>query len=84
MSEQKHPFAYQLMPIHEDRRQDLLFLRLYSDDPRPENYWCMHMDLTDPRPEDVLVFVRSTVPKEKVVAEINRVLSHFTRQIEPR
>ena len=83
MREQQPPFGYQLMPIREGRRQDFLFLRLYPGDPPPPDCWHMHMDLDDPRREDVLVFVRNTVPSDEVVSEINRVLSYFTRQIEP-
>ena len=45
--------------------------------------WGMHVDIEDPNPECVLIFVQGATPGERVMYEINKVQTCFREQIEP-
>ena len=47
------------------------------------NIWGMHMDIEDPNPECVLIFVHGGTPGESDTHEINKVQTYFREQIEP-
>lgn len=84
MKTQKLPFLYTL-ECQGDDGQDYLMKRIREPDPSKyaPDYWGMHMDIKDPRPECVLIFVHATTDPERIMYEINRVQTYFREQIEP-
>ena len=80
---QKKPFCYTLVRCGPGN-QDLLFKRIREDTQKyAPNVWAMHMDISDPQPETVLVFVQGTTKREEIMAKINRVQTYFREQTEP-
>ena len=80
---QKKPFCYTLVRCGSGN-QDLLFERISGDTQKyAPNVWAMHMDIDDPKPEIVLVFVQGTTKREEIMAEISRVQTYFREQTEP-
>ncbi len=43
----------------------------------------MHMDITDPKVEKVLIFVYTKTPADQIMDEINKIQTHYREQIEP-
>ena len=41
------------------------------------------MDIEDPTPECVVIFMQGTTPGERIMHEINKVQTYFREQIEP-
>ena len=66
MENSKRPFLYTLIPCG-DQNQDYLFKRIRGSttEEHGPNIWAMHMDIEDPTPESVLIFVQGTTPPEE-------------------
>lgn len=80
---QQLPFLYEIEMTKGDR-QNLIFHRI-SGAPgnNAETVWGTHIDIDDPAPANVLIFVRAAVPREKIIDEINKAQTFFREQIEP-
>ncbi|MCY3918554.1 MAG: hypothetical protein OXG38_01950 [Chloroflexi bacterium] len=81
---QRAPFLYSLEPVGQDR-QDFYFRRVRGGKhPGTPDVWAMHMDITDPKVEKVLIFVHSGTPREEIMDEINQAQTYFREQAELR
>ena len=84
MDNAKLPFCYTLIRCGDDG-QDFLFKRIRE--PTTENYephvWAMHMDIEDPNPERVLIFVQGNTHPEEIHDKIVKAHAYFARQIQP-
>lgn len=81
---QQLPFLYVLKVNVEEGRQNLIFQRILDDPSNHAGVWGTHIDVDNPNPENVLIFVRGTVPRENIIDEINKVQTFFREQIEPK
>ena len=85
MTDQKKPFLYTFQWCG-DRNQDMLFKRIWES---PKGYpgdsvWAMHMDIEDPTPESVIIFVRGDTKREEIMDKINETQTYFREQVEKR
>ena len=80
-SGQKLPFIFQLIRCGEDN-QDLLFKRVRGQ-PTGTLDWALHLDIEDPTPATVLIFVQVTTPEDRIVDEVNKAQTFFREQVEP-
>ena len=46
--------------------------------------WALHMNLEEQGPEEVLIFVKGSVPQEEVVSKVHEALNHWSRQLQRR
>ena len=90
--ERKSPFLYGLHKLpneHGEGIRDFLFRRVTGSAKFRDgsSIWAMFMDVEDPSPESVLVFVRvdrpHSVEREEVIHEVNKRLTYLRSQIEP-
>ena len=82
MGEEKRPFCYTLIRCGDDG-QDLLFKRIWGSTTGAPNVWAMHMDIDDPSPEHVLIFVEGTADPEVIHDKIVKAHAYFNKQIQP-
>ena len=84
---QRKPFRYTL-ELCGPENQDMLFKRMDHIRPVTANdvsrLWAVHMDIADPKPEKVLFFVRTNVPREEIMDEINKLQTYWREQTERR
>ncbi len=71
------PFLFDLL---NREGRDLLFLRVQDG---AAGRWGLHMDLDNSEPESVLVFVRTDIPTDRIVHEVQKALTYWRQQTEP-
>ena len=82
MESPKKPFLYHLHRTGKDN-QDLLFKRIWDDRLIQRGSWGMHLDIDDPSPAKVLIFVEVGTKEDVIIHEINEAQTYFREQIEP-
>lgn len=86
MVSQKKPFLYSLVRTGPND-QDILLKRIYGSSEGHSNIWGTHLDIGDPEPAKVLIFVnamKSTgVDVPEIMHEINEAQTYWRKQIEP-
>ncbi len=85
MTDQKKPFLYTFHWCG-DRKQDMLFKRIWGS---AKNYqgsrvWGIHIDIEDPTPESVIIFVRADIREEEIMDKINKAQTYFREQVEKK
>lgn len=81
---QKLPFLYRLIRTGPEG-EDLLFKRLRGEEPvTTKALWALHLDIEDPAPAPVLIFVSGETRRQDIMDEINKAQTFFREQIEPR
>ena len=69
-----------LFDLHNREGRDLLFLRVGEG---AAGRWGLHMDLDNSEPESVLIFVRTDIPADRIVHEVQKALTYWRQQTEP-
>lgn len=82
MESQKKPFLYTLCRSGE-KNQDLSFKRIWGNPEEQPNVWGMHLDIEDPTPAKVLIFVNGGTDPREIMHEINQAQTFFRKQTEP-
>ena len=76
-TKRRWPFLFDLL---NREGRDLLFLRVQEG---AVGRWGLHMDLDSSEPESVLVFVRTDIPADRIVHEVQKALTYWRKQTEP-
>ncbi|MDE0093269.1 MAG: hypothetical protein OXO49_02050 [Gammaproteobacteria bacterium] len=85
LSKQKLPFIFNLIRFNESHQQDISGQNFYFERVAKgkRRMWATHIDIEDPTPAKVIIFVRTDVKRQEIVDEINKAQTFFREQVEP-